>query len=99
MEGRIGGITISDCLDAAKRAQHKHGPLTTNAVRACAILGREWGEAMNEALLLTVPGSGYNPIITARLYDELAQVAATAMLMMEHLKPEGVKLRREGGTV
>lgn len=42
-----------DVLSAAISAVRKHGELARDPVRACAILIRECGEAMNEALLMT----------------------------------------------
>ena len=76
---------MDDVAAAAVAAEAKHGRLTGDPVRACAILGREWGEAMNEALLLTVPGAEARSKHRKQLYDELAQVAATAMLAMENI--------------
>ncbi len=72
----------------AMLALEKHGPLTKDPVRGCAILGREWGEAMNEALLATRPGQTVQGQYEAklRLRTELAQVAATAALMITYLQ-------------
>lgn len=87
----ISKAVVSDVMIAAHDAQMKHGPLTVDPVRACAILFRECGEAMDEALLETVPEKSI--ISSSRLqylYEELAQVSATAMLMMENLIDQGV---------
>lgn len=84
-------------MAAMEAAVTKHGSLTVDPVRACAILGREWGEAMNEALTLTVPapGSVRNPVhMRRRLYAELAQVAATAILAMANVDMEASRRKR-----
>lgn len=83
--------SIMEALEHARvDAMLQHGPLTTDIVRACSILVRECGEAVNEALLATKPGiSDMWASKHARdLYDELAQVATTAMLIMANLKGE-----------
>lgn len=92
------GIKVwTDIVNAMNAALSKHGPLTKDLVRACAILGREWGEAMNEALLATLPPKSFSTSEHAgtfeankrkALYAELAQVAATAAVMMENLIDE-----------
>ena len=96
-----GSDVEQSVINAGKQAIDKHGQLPSDPLRACAILGREWGEAINEALhatLYTLPpwypdvpdvSSVLEPMkmeASRRLYAELAQVAATAMLMMEDIK-------------
>lgn len=94
--------SISSVMRAAADAYAKHGPLTADPVRACAIMIREAGEALNEALLATrtpdvMANESAEPVITnavekvrqlhiSRLYDELAQVAATCMIIMEEIE-------------
>ncbi len=71
-------------------ADTKHGLLTTDPVRASAIMVREGAEVMNEALLMTRPGAIVTRASRKRMFIEAAQVAATCILIMENLDREGV---------
>lgn len=87
-----------DVIHAILDADAKHGELTKEPVRACAILIRECGEAMNEALLLTAPvkdAKSDDRNIRFALYNELAQVAATAVKIMQQLVDEGVMVVKQ----
>lgn len=84
----ISFSTMKAISDAYEAALVKHGELTADPVRGCAILIRECGEAMNEALLMTAPVKDASEMPNYRrqqMFDELAQVAATAMKIMNHL--------------
>jgi NTP pyrophosphatase (non-canonical NTP hydrolase) len=71
---------VTDVLKAAiVSAEAKHGPLTTNRVRALAILTAEVGEVAM-AVLGTTGGS--RPSTDDELSIELVQVAATAITML-----------------
>jgi hypothetical protein len=86
---RLTQRTFDSVEAAAAEAYVKHGLLPSDPVRACAILGREWGEAMNEALLATSPRESSNVRrheAEQRLCVELAQVAATAMLIIQAVR-------------
>jgi hypothetical protein len=98
MEGRVSDRTVERCRGAALDAFRKHGELTTDPVRACAILIRECAEAMNEALTGTRPSMRECPIsyqvmehriATRHLYIELSQVAAVAMMLMDQIEEAG----------
>jgi len=88
MEAMISQRVLIDVVNASCLANEKHGPLTIDPVRACAIMLREGGEAMNEALLMTSPKGAPQMEARMNLYTELSQVAATAMLIMTHIEEE-----------
>lgn len=92
--GLISSEVEQDVIAAVISAHRKHGLLTDDPVRACAIMLREGGEAMNEALLLTVRDRSSDPVdqmnYIGALYDELAQVAATAMRIMTQIREEHI---------
>lgn len=78
---------VDDIQDAMDMAFHQHGRLTSDPVRATLILVEECGEAAAEALAITRRYTSTNMINRAELlYNELAQVAATAAAMMCNLK-------------
>jgi len=87
----IHEAVFGDILGEAISAYKKHGVLTDEPVRACAIMVREAGEALNEALLMTSPKlsrfDNKQKYIDA-LYTELAQVAATAAMIMTTIREE-----------
>ncbi len=75
---------------AEEKAFKMHGPLTTDVVRASAILTEEVGEVVSEALAMT----RHPPVNGSRLrmIRELAQVAATAIQMLDqHIKEADVE--------
>lgn len=73
------------------RADQLHGPLSTDPVRAAAILGEEAGEVLAAALGVT----RQPPEDTeSHLREELVQVAATAIRMLETLNRSSAMLDR-----
>ena len=79
---------INDMIaEARAEAEAEHGKLTGDLVRAAGILTEEVGEVMAEALTATRASMTDSGKVNARrrMVGELAQVAATAMLMMENL--------------
>ena len=82
-----------DVRSAIGQAEALHGPLTDDHFRAFAILGEEVGEVAKALLenrrALAKGRSGTAERVNARL--ELAQVAATAVLMLINLKREGAE--------
>ena len=88
METLIAAEIEQDVRYAAIAAFNKHGPLTIDPVRASIILTEEVGEVAADVLKMTRPSG--TPQMEARLdlYNELAQVAQVAMVMMTNLKEE-----------
>ena len=71
-------------LPAIAEAEHRHGLLTDDHVRAMLILSEEVGEAAAEILAYTRTTGGVEDRIAA--VEELAQVAATAILLITNLE-------------
>lgn len=84
--------------DAITDAHVGHGPLTKDVVRAALILAEECGEVADAALALTRPSC--SPVLVQvrrqELMDELAQVAATSILMMANLIEEELGAAKQG---
>lgn len=78
---------------AMVEAEAKHGPLTKNHPRAYIILAEEVGEVAQEILCMTRVDQSRAAISVHRLkaIRELAQVAATSILMMANLLEEDSK--------
>lgn len=73
-------------MHAMEEAKVKHGPLTREPCRATVILVEEVGEVADAILTMTRPdGLG----LRIHTIHELAQVAATAILMIQNLLEEG----------
>lgn len=89
MDGRYITI-VEDVFAEMEKSVREKGELTTDPVRACAILFNEVSEATAEALKIT------NPTGTAShrrakgtreaMYTELVQVASLAFMMMRNLR-------------
>lgn len=91
----INVIPVPQIAAAMDEAMAKHGPLTKDPVRACAIMIRESAEALDEALKMT-----HNLTVTGSLDDlmekirtgredmctELLQVAATAITIWNNVQ-------------
>ena len=86
-------IDVPAIINALDDAERRHGPLTTDPVRACAIMMREAGEAMNEALLATKPTNTAPLLRMELLYIELSQVIATCIRIQDNLAKEHPKCR------
>lgn len=81
---------LTAVIAAVRHAEQKYGKLTRDPMRAGHILNSEVGEVSDALLDLTRPApvDPHEVAIHKRhLYSELAQVAATALLMMENLQP------------
>ena len=97
MVPQVSLVTYNRVLNEINHAYTKHGPLTKDTLRATAILGAEAGEALDAALDMTRlshPEENHSAVVERRranlahIREELAQVAATAILILENLQEE-----------
>jgi len=92
----IGDRVIEDVQDAAHQALAKHGPPTSDPVRACGIMAEELGEITEWALKMTSrdPHEQCGQPQRDRLLlmrDELCQLAGYAMLQIQNIDNGGMR--------
>lgn len=83
-------LVVQDVLTEAFHALEKHGPPTTDPVRACAILAEELGEITEHALRMTSRDErercGQSSCVRLLLMrTELCQLAAYALLQIHNI--------------
>lgn len=85
----ISHETIAAVEQEAERAMSSHGPLTQDLCRAYTILGEEFGE-VGRALLEVGRAERSNSSVAESwkraAADELVQLAATALLLVDNLR-------------
>ena len=90
LEDRIAAAITLDVRQAIEFAVETHGPLTGDHSRAMNILTEEVGEAAREILTMGRPRGLYEEPFLVRecACEELAQVAAVAIMMIANIKRE-----------
>ncbi len=81
------GVLV-DVIRELNASKVKHAELPADPLRRAALILREAGEALEEALWLTRPGSPNSVAVRGRLYTEIAQTAAVAIRCMDAMSKE-----------
>ena len=74
---------LSELMHEVARAEKLHGYIPNDCIRATVILTEEVGEVAEAALTLTRPAGPYGNNDIEHLREELIQVAAVAIRMVE----------------
>lgn len=89
-ENKLLGVFLTHIARAMVDAEAKHGPLTKDPVRAGLIMVEEVGEAVAEILTATrlrsPADSKQIELALRKAINELAQVAAMTILMIENVE-------------